>query len=91
MQVIQNRDTQIFRGVSGEITDIWSGCVSTKVIFSDGSEIYKSKNKGYWDCLFFNKNGFLEQLEILDSELINYLPKEAADDLIYNLDTFITL
>ncbi len=92
MKVTQNRETQRIYTIGNKFsTQIPVGPVYTKIVFSDGTIISKYGNTNYWTCVMLDIYGLAREEAIQVENLLTYLPESAAEELIYNMDTFIRL
>jgi hypothetical protein len=82
-----NQPVRIFGNNS--IEDVVAGPVHISVQFSDGTIISKYGNTNYWVCITGTE--FLVKEAVSTEDLFMYLPKVAAEELIYNIDQIIKL
>jgi len=91
MDIIQTRQTETIRTIGSQFTaQMPVGPVETTVTFSDGTRIMKYGETNHWFCNF-DVNGVRVEVMVTAEELLDNLPKIAAEELIFNMNTFVQL
>lgn len=91
MEIKVERNVETIHTIDSQFTaQIPVGPVETTVTFSDGTRIMKYGETNHWFCSF-DVNGVGVEVMVTAEELLDSLPEIAAEELIFNMDTFVQL